>query len=75
MIKAKSFEDSVREARRRVVSMDMTDGFVDRYLPTILMALECGLRNPALGAEFDAYVMLQDLLNKARNGEQISLLP
>jgi hypothetical protein len=41
--------------------MDVVDGIADRSPGAILAALECGLLNPETGAQFDAFVMLQDL--------------
>ena len=55
------FDDCAREARRRIEQMDVVDGIADRSPGAILAALECGLLNPETGAQFDAFVMLQDL--------------
>lgn len=59
-----SFASEVEKAEARVAEMDATDGFEDRGLGTILMALEAGLRNPESGAQYDAYVMLRDRRHK-----------
>jgi hypothetical protein len=56
------FEQRVAAARRFVESLDQIDGEKDRRLATILMALDAGLRNPGTGAEFEAYVMLEDVV-------------
>ncbi len=56
----RKFKVEVEKARKRVRGMDCVDGFKDRYLSTILFALECGLKNPETGAQFDAYVMLEE---------------
>lgn len=57
----KEFASRVEKARKHVHCMDRIDGFADRYLATILSALEAGIRNPENGAQFDAYVMLRDV--------------
>jgi hypothetical protein len=55
-----TFEDKVRLAEIRVDAMDHADGFADRDLRTILLALENGLRSNS-GSEYDAFVMLRDI--------------
>jgi hypothetical protein len=58
------FNKQVKEARKRVESFDDIDGYKDRHAKTILFALEAGIMKPDTGAQFDAYVMLQDVVNK-----------
>lgn len=60
------FEFSVKEAEDRVSSMDGVDGFKDRELRTILLALEAGLKDPRTGAQFDAYVMLKEVCDSSQ---------
>jgi hypothetical protein len=55
-----TFEDNVRLAEIRVDAMYHADGFADRELLTILLALEEGLRCGS-GSEYDAFVMLRDI--------------
>jgi hypothetical protein len=60
------FDLQLLEAKNRVKSMDEADGFKDRDLNTILLALECGIKRPETGAQFDAYVMLLDVCKGAK---------
>jgi hypothetical protein len=54
------FKSHVTKATSEVHAMDSIDGFQDRELRTILVALEAGLRNPETNAAWDAYVMLAE---------------
>lgn len=58
----KSFEDNVKAARTSVQEMDAIDGFKDRSILAVLLAVECSLRSPELNTGFEAYVMLQDIV-------------
>jgi len=62
-----TFEADVQAARQRVSDFDEIDGFPNRDLGVILAALEAGLRDTTNGAQYDAYVMLQDVV--AQNGK------
>ena len=62
MMTNKSFEDNVKAARTSVQEMDAIDGFKDRNILAVLLAVECGLRSPELNTGFEAYVMLQDIV-------------
>ena len=61
-----TFEKEVLEARKRVMGMDAIDGFPDFHLLTVLLALEAGLKNPSKKCQYDAFVMLQDLVASSR---------
>lgn len=50
----------LEKARQRVSGFDAIDGRVIRDPGTIMAALECGLLRPESGAQYDAYVMLED---------------
>ena len=58
----------LRQAERRVSAMDTVEGFRNRYLATILSALESGLDSLEQGLEdrpsplYDAFVMLRDVV-------------
>lgn len=52
---------AMKGAKRRVMQMDMQDGFKDRMYGTIAAALRCGLLMPESGAQFDALVMLSEM--------------
>jgi len=58
-----NFQNEVERAIYRVKHMDAIDGAKDRKLSTILAALEAGLRKPRTGGQYDAYVMLQEVVN------------
>jgi hypothetical protein len=62
------FAAKLLAARKRVAEMDEMDGFKDRHLATIVAALRSGLANfeSNYGSEFDALVMLEDLLDQER---------
>lgn len=60
------FEENMDAAKVRVMEMDRLDGFRDRSIQTALFALEAGLRNPESGAQFDALVMLSDIVKEQR---------
>lgn len=60
------FVTELSKATRRVHSMDRVDGYRERSLPTILSAMEAGIRNPDSSCQFDAYVMLRELWWKER---------
>ena len=62
-----TFEQEVAAARQRVADLDEIDGFADRAMLTILLALEAGLRRPESAAQYDAYVMLQDRMTQGGN--------
>ena len=64
MIFVMSFEQKVKEARKRVDHYDQIDGFKERHLRVILFALEAGLKRRD-GCEFDAYVMLKDVVESS----------
>lgn len=53
-------------ARKRVTELDRVDGYKDRSLGTIIVALESGISMPGNthGAEWDALVMLEELRSK-----------
>lgn len=58
------FNKELARAENNVREMDKVDGYKDRYIGTIVAALECGLSADTGGAslaEFDALVMLKDL--------------
>jgi hypothetical protein len=62
---ADKFSLWVRAAEKRVAEMDEIDGIKDRALPTILSALECGLKgidSENVTAAYDAYVMLREVV-------------
>ena len=65
--KLDEFDIQCLKAKARVQQMDRSDGFKDRYLPTIFAALECGLKHPDTGAQFDALFMLSDLIKDERD--------
>ena len=54
------FTNQMERAKKRVASMDKLDGWKPRDPGTIVAALECGLKRPDTGAQFDALVMLMD---------------
>jgi hypothetical protein len=58
------FAKKVTEAEAHVRALDAVDGHKDRDLRTILYALQAGIINPSSGAEFDAYVMLKELVDQ-----------
>jgi hypothetical protein len=58
------FDERVKKAEKTVAFMDQHDGWTDRELPTVLAALECGLKRPETNSHFDAFVMLRDRVNK-----------
>jgi hypothetical protein len=58
------FRDAVDAAFDRVSGMDEVDGLQDRDPKTILAALKAGLKNPATGAQFDAWVMLSEYFSR-----------
>ena len=60
----KSYEDRLRKARKSVDALDSVDGRKNREIGTIAAALEAGLRHPETNAQFEALVMLQDLMRK-----------
>jgi hypothetical protein len=60
-----TFEENKQRAIRNLASLDDADGYKDRQLRTILFALEAGLRNPESNAQFDALVMLEDLVSSS----------
>jgi len=67
-----TFNDNLSKAKRTVGMMDKIDGFKDRNLGTIIMALEAGLKgrdehNAPNNAEYDALVMLRDLRNTIKH--------
>lgn len=57
------FNTAVAEAKKRVSEMDSIDGFKDRFTGTILAAMKAGILFPETGAQFDAYVMLEDYID------------
>jgi hypothetical protein len=58
-----TFEQNKQRAIRNVADLDHADGYKDRQLTTIIFALEAGLKNPKSNAQFDALVMLEDLVS------------
>lgn len=53
---------ALQKARLRVAELDRIDGFKDRNLGTIQLALVVGLRNPhKIAAAYEALAMLEDL--------------
>ena len=60
------FDKCKAKARKNVDDMDAVDGFQDRNSGTVLAALECGLKNPDTNAQFDALVMIEDILSNER---------
>jgi hypothetical protein len=62
-VKAKRalFNKRVAKARKDVAAMDKHDGYKERELRTIFLALQCGLQEENLSAAFDALVMLEDV--------------
>lgn len=65
-------EQKIAKAENNVKSLDQYDGFKDRYLGTILAALEAGLNRPETNAHYDALVMLRDLVETNRkNGVRV----
>ena len=58
------FEQLKAKARRNVQRLDACDGFADRNIGTVLDALDCGLRFPETNAQFDALIMLEDIVKK-----------
>jgi len=67
------FDRKLARAEKFVASLDRIDGFEDRHLYTIEVALECGLKNPASGAAFDALVMLRQLRKSTIPRREIGL--
>jgi len=59
------FKAHVATAKERVSKMDAVDGFKDRHVGTILAALKAGIMYPETGAQFDAYVMLDECVKAA----------
>jgi hypothetical protein len=62
-----SYRQELEAAKKRVAEMDKYDGYKDRELTTIVMALKTGLRhkdNKTFECAFDALVMLADLANR-----------
>lgn len=57
----KLFNKRVEKARKDVAAMDKHDGYEERELRTIFLALHCGLQEKNLSAAFDALVMLEDV--------------
>ena len=57
-----TFDIEVKAAQERVAAMDAMDGVKDRQLLTIFLALKAGLQNPGTGAQFDAFVMMGDIV-------------
>ena len=55
------FANEMEAARRRVADMDKVDGFPDRDMATIELALHAGLNNTNGGSAYDALVMLEDV--------------
>lgn len=55
------FTERVTRARKFVAHCDSVDGFRDRDLKTIFLALLAGVRDPDSNAHFDALVMLEDV--------------
>lgn len=68
-----TFEKEVLEARKRVMGMDAIDGFKNRHLLTVLAALEAGLKTPSNKCQYDAFVMLQDLVASNRKSRKTSV--
>lgn len=54
------FERKLKNARKRVAQMDRVDGFKDRQLRTIELALESGIKCSE-ECLFEALVMLKDI--------------
>ena len=65
--KLDQFDAECLKAKARVRNMDRADGFKDRELRTIFLALECGLKHPDTGTQFDALFMLSDLIKDERD--------
>ncbi len=59
------FQMLLKEAMKRVASLDKADGFRDREPATIRAALQCGILRPETNAQFDALVMLMDVEKSA----------
>ena len=70
MIKSiESYYEKLQRARDRVAEMDEIDGYKERELRTIQLALIVGLRNPGkIAAAFEALAMLEDLTGWKENG-------
>ena len=60
------FKAGVAAARKRVSKMDAIDGFKDRAVETLLAALKAGICFPDTGAQFDAYVMLDECVTTSK---------
>lgn len=60
------FNRATDEAAGRVHGMDEIDGYPERGLTTILIAFETGTQHPENGAQFDAIVMLREVIESMR---------
>jgi hypothetical protein len=62
------FRQQLEAAKKRVAKLDEVDGYKDRELTTIMLALKTGLRHhdnqEGFGCAFDALVMLADVANR-----------
>jgi len=56
------WEHQLKNAIRRVEAMDEIDGTECNDPTAILAAMECGIKQPESGAQFDAYVMMCRLI-------------
>lgn len=61
-----NFDAEYANAKERVGRFDQLDRRKDREPGTILAALEAGLRHPETGAQFDALVMLKDVVEATK---------
>lgn len=60
-----TWDQQIKAAEKRVADMDKLDGYKDRELATIILALRAGLKcNAAKECAFDALIMLADLAGR-----------
>ena len=60
------FNAGVAAAKKRISKMDAIDGFKDGAVETLLAALKAGICFPDTGAQFDAYVMLDECVTASK---------
>jgi hypothetical protein len=60
------YERKKKQAAITVAALDRLDGYKDRELRMIAIALECGLKYPKSNCQYEALIMLEDLLQPTK---------
>lgn len=68
------FWHRIRAANHRLIAVDQAQGR-DRSLERILRVLEFGLMNPATEAQYDAWIMLHDVVFPNQKPEEFEPCP